>query len=289
MSKKPNGHGATLDQRIAAVIASDDCDKAELSKVVEEAEQAITEAKATIQSESAAALDISNADPDSSDLAVRKAQRTIARLDQALPKLRDRIKSIELFEYREQWNAAANKIEAARDELAAELADLYPAVVEQLSDLFARIGQNSEAIDRLHAAAPSAAWGENQRRLLDAELKARGLEHYDGVHPPLRANLKLPSWDISRECAFPVVEDWNARAAVMAAGFASRLAEKFAVSHSADWVAARELEIKEQEAEHAKRDAELQRQAAAKKASYDRQVQEADRRRRLGLAGEVHE
>ena len=81
---KTNGHGASLDARIAAVNASDDCDKAELIKLVAEAEQAITEAQQTIESESAAALDISNPDPDESDLAVRKATRTIARLDQAL-------------------------------------------------------------------------------------------------------------------------------------------------------------------------------------------------------------
>ena len=61
------------------------------------------------------------------------------------------------------------------------MAELYPTLVQKLADLFERIDANTEAIGRLHASAPSVAWGENQRRLLDAELVARNLPGYDGT------------------------------------------------------------------------------------------------------------
>lgn len=281
VDKKSNGHTATLDQRIAACIASDVVDKSKLTKLVEDAVAAIAEAEETIKTESAAALDISNADPDAFDLAVRKAERTIARLDQALPKLRDRLREIDAREYAEQWHAAMNEAKGQRDPLADELAESYPSFVQKLIDLYRRIDENTALIDALHARAPI---GEH-RRLADAEQMARDLPSYDGVHPRLRDNLRLPDWDVSRDIAFPVIVDWNARAALMSAAFASRLADKFALTHSADWGAARDLQIKEQEAETAKRDEELKQAEAESLAEYQRHQRESELRRR-GLTPE---
>lgn len=281
MIKTTNGHAATLDQKIAACFASDDCDKAALVKLFQEAEAAITEAKATIETESANALDIANPDPDESDLAVRRAQRTIARLDQALPKLRERIKSIEAFEYTERWHADADKLEILRDSLADELAKFYPWVVEHLADIFAKIDQNTAAIDRLHMNAPR---GEN-RRLLDAELVARKLPGYDAAHPPLRNNLQLPDWGISREVAYPASPTiWNERARLMAEALAKQMADKFALTHGPQWAEARELAIKEEQEAFAQRDKELKRDEAESKAAYERHQQEAELRRRPAQA-----
>lgn len=277
---KTNGHTAPLDQRIAAGIVCDIADKAELTALIAEAEHVIAEAEETIKTESANALDISNSDPDHSDLQVRRAQRTIARLDQVIPKLQERIRSIEAFEYREQWNANADLLEAQHDALAEELAELYPSVVQQLSDLYERIDANNEAISRLHAAAPSISWGEASRRLLDAELIARNLPNYDAAHPPLRNNLKLPDWDISRDIAFPVIVDWNARAALLAAAQAKQLANKFAVSHSADWAKARELQLAEEQADADKKAAEIKAAEAKSFEVYQKHQREAELRRR---------
>ena len=278
---KTNGHAVTLDQKIAAcIVASDIVEKSELVKLVEEAEAAIIEAEAVIETETAAALDISNSDPDASDAAVRKAERAVARLEKAIPQLNTRIAEIDAREDLQAWHANADLIEAERDALADELAEVYPTIVEKLADLYERIDGNTEAIGRLHASAPSTAWGETPRRLLDAELIARDLPSYDAAHPPLRNNLRLPDFDISRDTAFPVIVDWNARAALMSAAQAKQLAERFAVSHSADWAKARELQIAEEQAEHAKREGELKQAELESRAAYEKHQKEAELRRR---------
>lgn len=274
--KRANGHTATLDARIAACLASDDADGAELVALVQEAEAAVAEAQATVERELANALDVGNADPDHSDELARKAERTIARLDRALPQLRERIRSLEAREYRERWNAAGDKLAIERDALADELRELYPAVIAQLADIFQRIDANAAAIGDLHGRAPH---GEH-RRLLDAELVARDLPNYDAVHPRLRDGLRLPNWDVSRDIAFPVPIDWNQQAALATAAFASRLTEKFALTCGPDWASARESQIAEEQAEAAKKADELKQAEAESLAEYMRHQREAELRRR---------
>ena len=63
-----------------------------------------------------------------------------------------------------------DKAEAVRDELAQELADLYPAFAQKLAELLVRVAINDREIDQINNALPKGA-----DRLLVAELKARGL------------------------------------------------------------------------------------------------------------------
>jgi hypothetical protein len=276
---KPNGHG-TLDQRIAAVLASDVVDKAALTLLLEEAEAALVEAQRTIEVESANALDISNSDPDASDEQVRKAERTSARLTIAIPKLRDRIRSIELYEFRQAWHARADVKGAERDVLAEELVELYEPFLAHITDLYARIDKNAAAIADLHRQAPA---GEN-RRLLDAELVARGIDRYDAAHPRLRDNLKLPEFIKSSTIAFPPnpMDQWNRYAAQSHAAMAKRMAEKGALATGDNWHAGRDLQIGQAEVEFAKRDAELKAAETKSKAEYEAKLQEAERRRQIG-------
>jgi hypothetical protein len=59
---------------------------------------------------------------------------------------------------------------AKRDKLAAELANIYPAIERQLVDLFTRLDANDKEVNYLNTRLPT-----NTERLRLAELVARGL------------------------------------------------------------------------------------------------------------------
>ena len=79
-----------------------------------------------------------------------------------------------------------------RDELAKELADLYPAFAQKLVELLARVAINDAEVDSINNhALPKGA-----DRLLVAELKARGLPWVaNNVETPrITDQLCLPPW-----------------------------------------------------------------------------------------------
>ena len=93
------------------------------------------------------------------------------RLQAALEKLRKRLAQLKYQEEHARRQVAYDKAEAVRDELANELADLYPAFAQKLVELLARVVLNDREIDHINNhALPKGA-----DRLLVAELKARGL------------------------------------------------------------------------------------------------------------------
>jgi len=86
---------------------------------------------------------------------------------------------------------AYDKAETVRDELANELADLYPPFAQKLVDLLVRVVVNDREIDYINnRTLPRGA-----DRLLVAELKARGLPWVvDSIEPPrITKQLYLPS------------------------------------------------------------------------------------------------
>ena len=80
-----------------------------------------------------------------------------------------------------------------RDELADELADLYPAFAQKLVELLVRVVINDRELDYINNhALPKGA-----DRLLVAELKARGLPGWvvNSIEAPRITNqLCLPPW-----------------------------------------------------------------------------------------------
>jgi hypothetical protein len=85
-------------------------------------------------------------------------------------KLLERLAQLKDQEENARRQMAYDKAEAARDELADELAELYPAFAQKLFELLVRVVINDREIDRVNNALPSGA-----DLLLVAELKARGL------------------------------------------------------------------------------------------------------------------
>jgi hypothetical protein len=93
------------------------------------------------------------------------------RLQAALGKLRERLAELKDQEENARRRAAYDKAEAVRDELAEELADLYPAFAQKLAELLVSVVINDREIDNINNHyLPKGA-----DRLLVAELKARGL------------------------------------------------------------------------------------------------------------------
>jgi hypothetical protein len=276
---KMNGSTPTLDARIASTLASDVVDKDELTALLHEAEQALAEAQETITTESENALDLANSDPDASDVLVRKAQRTSTRLNIAIPKLRDRIKSIAAYEYREAWHSEADAVNA-RSVLSAERLKHYAKFIVWLQAEFVEIDDINAEIHQLHARAPS---GED-RRLIEPELIARGIDRYDAAHPRLREQLKLPEFIKSSVIAYPrdALDEWNRHAVQMNEAMRQRIAMKGALVSGDNWHAGRELQIEQEEAAFAQRAEELKAAETKSKVEFEAKLQDAERRRLTG-------
>jgi hypothetical protein len=269
----------TLDARIAAALAvNGKTGRDTLAALAREAEATLVAAQELAALENERLLDISNDNPDASDAAIARAERTIARLTAALPKLRARIRDIEADQYAKDWHAAANKLEAERDKLAAELAALYSSLVEQLAALYARIDANEAAIDQLNSQAP---YGE-QRRLVGAELRARGLQSYSAAQPRLREHLKLPDWHEPHRIAFPPPVPLLSPYVEAMVGLAQAIERKEAGLYSDNWFAAQQYADEQARAER-DRVAEIEaKQQAEARRRYEQALLEADYRARTG-------
>jgi hypothetical protein len=114
------------------------------------------------------------------------------RLQAALKKLRERLAQLKYQEEHARRQVAYDKAKAVRDELANELADLYPAFAQKIVELLVRVVINDREIDDINRALPNGA-----DRLLVAELKARGLQGFyvNSVKAPrITDELCLPPW-----------------------------------------------------------------------------------------------
>ena len=270
----------SLDALLVDALGSEATDRDTLVSLWQRTVDAIAAAKATIEVESARTLDLSNSNPGASDEAVRVAHRTIDRLGKAIYLIKARVDALDADIYAQTWHAQANEIGAQRDALAQELAELYPSFVAKLAGVFARIDENKAAIANLHAQAPR---GE-PRRLIDAELAARGLERYTAEQPPLRDNLKLPRFDRPVDIAYPVPPALNPFAVAMGEHFRA-LDAKSAGMFGPDWHEAQKIDEDLKREELARRAAQEASQAAERKREFERSVSEQDRRARMGIRG----
>jgi hypothetical protein len=123
---------------------------------------------------------VSDARRQAEDAAFRRE-----RLEAAVTRLRERLQQARVGE-EDQWRWAAY-------ELAAELADIYPAFAERLAELLPRIVQSDREVESINARAlPVGA-----DRLLVAELVARGLPGFvqNAVETPrITGSLRLPAF-----------------------------------------------------------------------------------------------
>ena len=106
--------------------------------------------------------------------------------------MRERLAELEDQEENERRQVDYDRAKAVRDELAIELADVYPAFAQKLAELLPRIVANNREIDNIN----NCALPKNADRLLIAELKARGLPWVvNSIETPrIIDQLYLPPW-----------------------------------------------------------------------------------------------
>jgi hypothetical protein len=122
----------------------------------------------------------------------------------AVSRLRDRLTELRTADEDKRRRAAYDEARAERDELAAELARVYPPLAAQLADLLARLRASDDRIEHLNAHALPRGCGP----LLVAELVARGLDGFvqNSVNVPrIVRRVQLPAfqYDIHAPYAWP--------------------------------------------------------------------------------------
>ena len=186
-----------LDARIAAAFA-DGAKSNDVATLIKDTENAAASASDLAEQARNHALDPTLSGSELND--ARKCMDDAAfkreRLQAAMGKLRERLAQLKDQEENARRQVAYDKAKAVRDDLAKELADLYPAFAQKLAELLPRIAANDREIEYINGhALPSGA-----KRLLVAELVARGLEgfvHNSMVTPSLMEELCLPAFECS--------------------------------------------------------------------------------------------
>jgi hypothetical protein len=160
-----------LDDRIAAAFA-DSAKSDNVETLIGEVEAAAIAVGEMADRARSRALDPALSAPDVA--AARREMEDAAfrrdRLQVAVTKLGVRLGELRAQEEDDRRRATYEKVKAKRDRLAAELANVYPAIERQLVDLFTRLDANDKEVNYLNTRLPT-----NTERLLVAELVARGL------------------------------------------------------------------------------------------------------------------
>ena len=124
--------------------------------------------------------------------------------EQAVSRLRERLTEVQSAEEDDRRRAAYEQARAERDELAAELARVYPPLAAQLADLLGRLRTSDDRIEYMNAHALPRGCGP----LLVAELVARGLDGFvqnsiDIPHIVRRVQLPAFQYDIHAPYTWP--------------------------------------------------------------------------------------
>ena len=124
--------------------------------------------------------------------------------EQAVSRLRERLTEVQAAEEDDRRRAAYEEARAERDELAAELARVYPPLAAQLADLLGRLRASDDRIEYMNAHALPRGCGP----LLVAELVARELDSFvrELVDiPRIVRRVQLPAfeYDIHAPYAWP--------------------------------------------------------------------------------------
>ena len=183
-----------LDARIAAAFA-DGAKSNDVATLIKDTEHAAASASDMAEQARNHALDPTLSGFELTD--ARKCMDDAAfkrdRLQAAMEKLRERLAQLKDQEENARRQVAYDKAKAVRDELAKELADLYPAFAQKLAELLPRIAINDAEIEYINNhALPRGA-----DRLLVAELTARGLPGWvmnSVAEPRITDQLYLPPW-----------------------------------------------------------------------------------------------
>ena len=137
-----------LDDRIAAAFA-DGAKSNDVATLIKDTENATTSASDLAEQARNHALDptLSNSELNDARKCMDDAAFRCDRLQAAMGKLRERLAQLKDQEENARRQVAYDKVKAVRDDLAKELADLYPAFAQKLAELLPRIAANDREIN----------------------------------------------------------------------------------------------------------------------------------------------
>lgn len=160
-----------LEDRIAAAF-SDGAETGAVAKLIGETERAALRAEVRADVYRKHALDpaLAGAEVAWARKQMEDAEFRSARLKVALQKLKDRLRELREQEEDQRRLAIYMKVKEERDDLASELAEIYPPLVTRLADLLRRIEANNKQVDIVNRSLP-----RDSGPLRLAELTARGL------------------------------------------------------------------------------------------------------------------
>lgn len=189
---------APLDERIAKVFANG-ASSAAVRRLLQQTEEA-----AVVASERAAAAKKQALDPQVTASALRTARTAMEdssfakeRLDAAIGRLRQRLAEVAEAEDDARRLVKYQQVATERDQLAAELAELYPEFAEKLAALLVKIAANDKMVQFTNLPI-----NRPRRRpaLQRAELVARGLDTLQwgtNTIPSLVVDVVLPTFTYS--------------------------------------------------------------------------------------------
>ena len=188
----------SLDERVAAAFAAGS-NSDDVTALIGEVEAAAVSAGEAAQRARERALDpaLSPADVAAARCQMDDAAFRRDRMQTAVTKLGERLRELKAQEEDQRRWQAYERAKAERDQLAAELREVYPPFAARVADLMARVDANDREVERCNTQArPSgAAW------LAGAEMVARGLRGFsDGPSniPRIVRDLRLPGFEYNR-------------------------------------------------------------------------------------------
>jgi hypothetical protein len=198
-SPESTNEECSLEQRISVALSDENASSAALTKLIDEVEAAAAAADATATNLRSDSLDLVLT-PDIGDVHHRivNAEMTRDRLNNIMPKLRDKLSAALYAERCERWYADCERVQARLEEAVSAFRE-YPKHAQAIADMFALAAKVDKEAHRINASAP----GGMNRRLTPVELKARGLDRFDRNHPSLTASVELGCWEDSSRKIWP--------------------------------------------------------------------------------------
>jgi hypothetical protein len=191
---------ATLEQRISTVLTDDNRKSSVIAALIAETETAVIAADENAKLEQERVFDpLASPDPKAAREAMQAAEFMQTWLRTALLRLQRRLRETQELEHRAKWYAEYEALKSERDALAAEFREVYTQFEAKVVDLLIRMAANNAEISNLHSARSSGV----KLHLLEAELVARGLEHFTRDVPSITKELKLPAFEPGQPPAWP--------------------------------------------------------------------------------------
>jgi hypothetical protein len=195
-----NEECSSLEQRIAVALGNENTSSAELATLINEVEAAAIAADDAATNLRSKALDlVAMPDPADAHQCIVNAEMTRDRLNNIMPRLRDKLSAALYAERCERWYADCERVQARVEEAVAAFR-AYPEHAQAIADMFALAENIDKEISRINGSAPEGV----HTRLKPVELQARGLDRFDRYHPSLIATVELGCWEDSSRNLWPL-------------------------------------------------------------------------------------